>query len=113
MIVCIIVGVFILFDIATGVLKGLYNDGINSTYLRKGLFHKLSEVIAVFGSWLLEYAINYIDLGVDLPLFKIVSVYICLMELVSILENLAEVNPTLAKLFKPYLEKLKEKSDKE
>lgn len=109
--VYITVGVFILFDIVTGFVKALYKEGINSTYLRQGLFHKLSEVLAVVGSGLLEYGLGYVELGIDIPVLKVVAVYICTMELVSILENLAEVNPALGKLFKPYLQKLKEKDD--
>lgn len=111
MVEVIAVSVFILFDIVTGVIKALYNDGLNSTYLRKGLFHKLSELIAVVGAYLLEYGIQYIQLGVDVPLLKATAAYICLMELVSILENLAEVNPILGRFFKPYLEKLKTKGE--
>lgn len=111
MVEIIAVSVFILFDIVTGVIKALYNDGLNSTYLRKGLFHKLSELIAVVGAYLLEYGIQYIQLGVDVPLLKATAAYICLMELVSILENLAEVNPILGRFFKPYLEKLKTKGE--
>ena len=107
------VGCFILFDILTGLLKALYMGDIDSTALRKGLFHKLSEVLAVAGAVLLEYGMNYINLGVDLPIFGVVSVYICITELTSILENLCEVNPILGNLFKPYLQKLKEKEAKE
>lgn len=107
--VYITVGVFILFDILTGIIKALYKEGLNSVYLRQGLFHKLSEVIATVGAGLLEYGSRYIELGVEIPVLNIVAIYICVMELVSILENLAEVNPKLANLFKPYLEKLKEK----
>ena len=102
----IIVAGFILADTITGILQALYNHDLNSTKLRKGLYHKLSEVLAVALSVGLEYACNYIELGVEVPVFKVVSIYICIMELVSILENLCEMNPRLAKLFKPYLEKL-------
>lgn len=111
----ITVGVFILFDIATGLVKALYKEGLNSTYLRKGLYHKLSEVLAVAGSGLLEYGLGYVNLGVDLPVLGVVSVYICSMEFVSIIENLCVVNPGLAKLFKPYLAKFKdnEKGDED
>ena len=111
MIEIIAVSVFIAFDIITGIIKALYNDGLNSTYLRKGLFHKLSELIAVVGAYLLEYGIQYIYIGVDVPLLKATTAYICLMELVSIIENLSEVNPILGKFFKPYLEKLKTKGE--
>lgn len=105
----IVVGCFILFDIITGIIKALYKDGLNSTYLRQGLFHKLSEVVAVIGSGLLEYGAKYIDLNVEIPVLRVVAIYICIMELISILENITEVNPSMAKLFRPYLEKLKEK----
>lgn len=103
----IVVLVFIIFDIITGIVKALYQEGLNSTLLRKGLYHKLSEVLTIFGSWLIEYSFDYINLNIDVPVLEGVAVYICIMELVSILENLAEINPSLAKLFKPYLEKLK------
>lgn len=110
MIIYIIVGCSILFDVITGLIKGLYKRKINSTFLRVGLFHKLSEIVAVIGAGLLEYGANYIDLGFEFPILKVVGIYITTMELISILENLAEVNPTLYKLFSPYLEKLKKKN---
>lgn len=109
----VVVGCFILFDIVTGIMKALYNGGINSTLLRVGLFHKLSEVLAVVGSGLLEYGADYLQIGAEYPVLAIVSTYIILMELISILENICEVNPTLGKLFKPYLEKLKNKKGKD
>ena len=68
---------------------------------------KLSEIFAVIIGILLEYGASYIELGIDLHLTNIISTYICAMELISIIENICEVNPTLGKLFKPYLEKLK------
>lgn len=102
----VVVLCFILFDILTGILKALYKGKINSTTLRKGLFHKLSEMLAVVGSGLLEYAATIIDLGVNIPLLSGVSIYVCVMELISIIENLCIINPKLKKLFSSYLEKL-------
>ena len=104
---------FILFDIISGIIKAIYKEGLNSTVLRQGLFHKLSEVLAVGGSWLLEYAIAYVNLGISLPLINVVSIYICIMELISIIENICAINPKLYKLFQPYLEKLKGDNDDE
>ena len=51
---------------------------------------------------------EYIKLGVDIPALIGVASYICIMELVSIIENLALLNPALYKLFKPFLNKLKD-----
>lgn len=107
----VVVG-FILFDIITGILEGLYEGKVNSTKLRKGLYHKATEILAVVGAWLLQHAIVYVHLGVSLPLVEAVSAYICLMEAISILENLSAVNPELGKFFSKYLEKLKEEENK-
>ena len=63
---------FILFDIITGVIKAIYNEGLNSTILREGLFHKLSEALALVGAFLLEYAVGYINLGISIPLLNVV-----------------------------------------
>lgn len=102
---------FIGFDIVTGLLKAIYKGKVNSTVLREGLFHKISELLVVLGSGALEYGTAYINLGIDLPLIEAVTVYICLIELASIIENLCELNPKLAKLFKPYLEKIQKMDD--
>ena len=98
---------FVLADIITGFLKAGYLGDINSTALRKGFFHKASEILATVGSGLLEYGASYVNLNIPIPLLNIVATYICIMELVSVIENLCCVNPLLNKLFKPYLEKLK------
>lgn len=104
-----IVACFIVFDIITGFIKALYKKNVNSTGLRKGLYHKSSEILTIVGAYFLEYAIEYVDIGLQVPVLVCVSTYLCIMELISIIENLAEVNPGLNKLFKPYLEKLKAK----
>lgn len=108
-IICVLF--FIVFDILTGLLKAIQIEGLNSTILRKGLFSKLSEILAVGLCYGLNYGSQYIDLGFDIPLLQGVSIYLCIMELVSIIENLCVVNPALNKLFGPYLEKLKGKDN--
>ena len=110
----IVVLIFIAFDVITGICKAAYQGDINSTYLRQGLYHKLTEIFAVLMGTGLEYGARYIDLGINLHLTNIIATYICTMELISIIENICEINPGLAKLFKPYLEKLKgDKKDDE
>ncbi|MBO5921902.1 MAG: phage holin family protein [Bacteroidaceae bacterium] len=107
----IVIG-FIVGDIITGLIKAFYKEGLNSTILRKGLFHKLSEIITLFGATYIDYAMKYMELGLPAQIFNGVSIYICLMEIISISENISAVNPKLAKLLSPYLEKIKSK-DKE
>lgn len=106
--VAIVTLVFILFDILTGFLKAAANHDIDSTALRKGLLHKLSEVVAIVFAFLCEYAVQYVHLGVEIPLVITVCGYIIIMEIISVLENIVEVNPELGKFSSKYLSKLKE-----
>lgn len=107
MYIIIAVVIAILFDIVTGLIKAVYFGNINSTNLRKGLLHKSTELLTVCGAAIMEYGLNYIELGFDIPLLKALGVYIVLMEVISVIENISEVNPALGKFLKPYLEKLK------
>ena len=104
----VIVLTFIIFDVVTGLLNAWYHGKLNSICLRHGLIHKFTELLTLFGCNLLEYAIDYLDYSIIPPLFKPFAIYICGMELLSIIENLSELNPDLNNFFKPYLEKLKD-----
>lgn len=107
MVIYLIVAIFVILDIVTGFLKAAYKKEINSTILREGLFHKLSEVFAIVVSVAIEYAAHYLDIGANIPIAGVVIGYISVMEVISIIENLCYINPTLAKVFKPYLDKFK------
>lgn len=107
----IIVLGFIVFDVLTGLIKAGYNGNYNSAIMRQGGFHKSMEVMAMAVAYFVEYAIVYINIGVDVPAVPAVTVYICIMELISILENICAVNPQMCALFKPYLDKLKGGND--
>ena len=102
---------FISFDVLTGLIKAFKENGYNSTIMREGGYHKSMEIIAVVGAYLLEYAIKYVELGINVACVNVVVAYICIMEFISILENMCAVNPELCALFKPYLEKLKGGND--
>ena len=107
MVVFIIVLASILFDIITGILQAVYNHTLDSEVLRKGLFHKLSEILALAFGWGIEFAIDYLEIGVEIPILTGVAAYIFIMEAVSIIENLCNINPRLLKFFAPYLKKYK------
>lgn len=107
----IIVLGFIAFDVVTGLIKAGYNGNYNSAIMRQGGFHKCMEVMAMAVAYFVEYAIVYINIGVNVPAVPAVTVYICIMELISILENICAVNPQMCALFKPYLDKLKGGND--
>ena len=106
--VYVVIGSFIIFDVLTGLLKAFKNNNIDSTILREGLLHKISEILVAIGSGLLPYGLTYVNFNIDLPILPVVATYICLMELVSSIENLCDVNPQLADFFGPYLKKIKD-----
>lgn len=102
---------FIAFDVVTGLIKVGYNGNYSSAIMRQGGFHKSMEVMAMAVAYFVEYAIAYVNIGVNVPAVPAVTVYICIMELISILENICAVNPQMCALFKPYLDKLKGGND--
>lgn len=99
--------VLICFDFLTGFIKAVYNKKLDSTILRKGLFHKLAELLALIGCGGIDYGIKFVALPFDLPILPSVAIYISVMEIISCFENLCEVNPALNNFFAPYLQKLK------
>lgn len=95
-VVCfILVLFFVLVDIVSGFLKGVYTHDVSSEVLRKGLLHKTAELMLLLMAWALNVAAIYVDLGVTLPTVEVITAYIVLMEFASIMENLKVLNPDL------------------
>ena len=107
MLIFLCVFVFISFDVVTGILKAIYTVKVNSSCLRKGMIRKFTEMLTLFGCKLFEESVYYFDFGFSPTLAVPMTVYICTMELVSIIENLCEIIPEFKLFFSPYLEKLK------
>ena len=87
---------FMCTDIVFGLLQAAKNKCLDSSKMRDGLFHKIGFIGAIVLAYLCEYALAYIDLGFAAPLAIPVCVFICLTEVVSILENLGKLAPELA-----------------
>lgn len=85
-----------ILDIVTGFTAAVANQNVSSSAMREGLFNKLGFIFALILAALLQYASGLLDLGVEIPTLAAVAVFIILTEAVSILENIAEMNPALA-----------------
>ena len=110
--IVILVVAFICLDIITGLLKAVYEKNLESECIRKGLIHKIGEILAVAVAFLIEYSQTVIlSINFDIPIVKGVCIYIILMEILSVLENICVINPQMRKVFSPYLKKLKEKEN--
>lgn len=97
---------FIAFDILTGLIGAIKNGTYKSTIMREGLFHKCGEMLAMMFSYGCEYAFPYIGIDVSLPIAQSVYIYIIIMEVGSIIENLTKISPELksllTRIYKPY-----------
>lgn len=105
LIMMLLVIMLALSDIITGVIKAYVTDRPRSQKLRIGGAHKAAELTIMATSIGLEIGIERLgmyydaqDFGEIVGAFAAISVFavIALMEVVSILENYAEINPDAA-----------------
>lgn len=107
--------VFIAFDVITGWLKALATGTTDSSIMRKGLFHKLGELLAVMFGYMCEYAFPIMEIEVSIPFAGVIATYIVLMETASIIENLCIMNPSLSEIMKKIFDEntLQRKGDRD
>lgn len=102
-----VVASFIALDFVTGLIKAFKNKNYTSTVMREGLFHKCGSILCVGFGTLVDYAQQFLDLGVTVPVAVAICTYIVLMECGSIVENLGEINPEIIpETLKAYFGKL-------
>lgn len=87
--------IFSLFDLLTGLFQALKNHVFSSTKMREGLWHKVGILCLLALSIGVEYAQTLIDLGINIPAFTCVAIFITLMEIGSIVENVCKINENL------------------
>lgn len=111
-------------DIITGLLKANANEGYSSKIMRKGGLNKIGEIVVMATAIGLEIGIHLLGKYYDLEIFggivgtiaaTSVFVYIVIMELISILENFAEINPDApwARLLAKKLRNIEQGKEKE
>lgn len=98
MLVFAIVCAFVLLDVVSGLAAAIKNKELSSSVMHEGLYNKLGEVlllvVAMFVATILE-VYPFTQLGIPPEVMYLVALYITLMELVSILENICKLNPSL------------------
>ena len=94
--IALIVCAFVVLDLVTGVMQAVANKIMDSSKMRAGLWHKCGFIMVVILAALVEWSMQFIDLGFTLPLFVPVCVFIILTEIVSIFENVCQLSPELA-----------------
>lgn len=87
-------------DLVSGYLAAMHNGEVNSSCMFEGMFKKLSEVLAIVVAKATEFAIAVFgaaELGMSssIPVCTAVCVFITVYELVSVVENIGKMNPTI------------------
>lgn len=111
-----------LSDFITGIIKGYVTGTLSSSKMRRGGLNKIGEIIVMATACGLEIGIK--ALGHYYSVAELAGVtgtvtavlvfgYIVIMELISILENYAEINPDSAGWIGKLLKKLKNVDEKE
>lgn len=91
-----IVFLLVLIDYVTGVVNAIMRGELSSERMRQGLGHKFAYLAVICVALIVEYGSDYINLGIELPVFLPVCAGICLIEITSIMENCVKINPELS-----------------
>lgn len=95
-------------DIITGWIQATINNNWKSVIMRKGLYRKSGELLIVVLGFVAEQAVPVIG---QYKLATWISLYICIMEAISVLENLDKAGVGFPKSILRKLGKVKEELD--
>ena len=84
--------IFIAIDIISGYVQALINKNVDSKIMREGLLHKFLLILVIIVGYVIQFAFS---LGF---IAQAITIYICVMELMSFLENLKKAGVDLGKL---------------
>lgn len=89
--------VLMLLDVVFGVVKALMSKSFTSSAMREGIGHKCASLGFIVVGIVVDGAVAAgLDLGFENPVLVAVCVYLALMEVASLLETFAAMNPQLA-----------------
>ena len=84
--------IFILADIISGVISAFIQKNLDSQKMREGLLRKILLVIVIALSFVAQQTFNITIIS------KVVCIYIIVMEIISILENVKKAGIDLGRL---------------
>lgn len=84
--------IFMVGDIISGIVQAVINKNLDSQKMREGLLRKILLILIVILSFIFQYAFNIPTIS------KVVCIYLIVMEIISILENIKKAGVELGKL---------------
>lgn len=95
----ILVFILIVLDVISGLAAAFMKKTIDSSVMRRGLWHKASYIVVILLAIVLEWAVSAggpaLGIGIDLPIVVPTCLYLGLTEVSSIGENLSQIDPSL------------------
>lgn len=109
----VILLMFIGLDVVSGLFKAVATVGFDSSVMRQGFFHKLGELLSMALCVAVDAGLPLLGVPVDIDFSAVCCVYLAIMEIGSILENIGAINPELRQPLSKIFAKLKENADEE
>lgn len=92
------IGVALLFnltDLVTGLIAAVKAKNLQSTKLRDGIFKKIGFLICYFLALMIDTYGNEVGFVLEVKLLPIVLGFVCLTEVVSVIENISKITDIL------------------
>ena len=86
---------FHLFDLLTGVIGAVREHNLQSGKMREGLFKKIGFLCCYALAVLVDTQGQNIGLEISVNVLPVIVVYTVTTEIISIIENIARINPDL------------------
>lgn len=100
----------IVIDCVTGTIQAMFSNKLNSSKMREGGKHKFGEILALAFAVFISKSLVYFNIKIGFDITYITCAYIFLMECISIIENIAQLN---SKAIPDKVKQLFEKLNKE
>lgn len=95
----ILILILIVLDVISGLAAAFMKKTIDSSVMRRGLWHKASYLLVILLAVALEWAVSVggpdLGIGLDIPIIVPTCIYLGLTEISSIGENLSQIDPSL------------------
>lgn len=88
--------ILILLDWVFGIGNAMMKHEFESAKMREGIGHKCSELGFITVGVVMDAMISSgLNIGFDAPILTTMAVYLCIMEIGSLMETFAKINPQL------------------
>ena len=103
--IIIVALVGLVLDVITGFVKAWFNKEVDSSVIREGGKHKISEILIIIFAIYVKKGVVYLNVEMPFNPVMLVCGYITVMECISIIENIGTMNskcipPKLSEFFK-------------